>query len=37
MGGLLKLLPRTYTAILLGSLSLMALPFFTGFYSKDLI
>lgn len=37
MGGLLKLLPRTYISILLGSLSLMALPFFTGFYSKDLI
>jgi len=37
MGGLVKLLPFTYTMILIGSLSLMALPFLTGFYSKDLI
>jgi NADH-ubiquinone oxidoreductase chain 5 len=37
MGGLVLLLPRTYAMILIGSLSLMALPFFTGFYSKDLI
>jgi NADH-ubiquinone oxidoreductase chain 5 len=37
MGGLIYFLPKTYTMILVGSLSLMALPFFTGFYSKDLI
>lgn len=37
MGGLLKILPFTYTMILIGSLSLMALPFLTGFYSKDVI
>jgi len=37
MGGLVNLLPFTYTMILIGSLSLMALPFLTGFYSKDLI
>lgn len=37
LGGLLKFLPFTYTAILIGSLSLMALPWLTGFYSKDLI
>jgi NADH-ubiquinone oxidoreductase chain 5 len=37
LGGLVKFLPFTYTAILIGSLSLMALPFLTGFYSKDLI
>lgn len=37
MGGLRYLLPFTYTVILIGSLSLMALPFLTGFYSKDLI
>lgn len=37
MGALVLLLPRTYAMILIGSLSLMALPFFTGFYSKDLI
>ena len=37
MGGLVQLLPFTYTNILIGSLSLMALPFLTGFYSKDFI
>jgi len=37
LGGLLGFLPFTYTAILIGSLSLMALPWLTGFYSKDLI
>jgi len=37
LGGLIKFLPFTYTSILIGSLSLMALPWLTGFYSKDLI
>jgi len=37
LGGLIKFLPFTYTAILIGSLSLMAIPWLTGFYSKDLI
>jgi NADH-ubiquinone oxidoreductase chain 5 len=37
MGGLINLLPFTYTNILVGSLSLMALPFLTGYYSKDII
>ena len=37
MEGLVKFLPFTYTMILIGSLSLMALPFLTGFYSKDVI
>lgn len=37
LGGLQKFLPFTYTAILIGSMSLMALPWLTGFYSKDLI
>lgn len=37
LGGLLALLPFTYTSFLIGSLSLMAIPFMTGFYSKDLI
>nr|YP_008994151.1 NADH dehydrogenase subunit 5 [Jaminaea angkorensis]AGJ71982.1 NADH dehydrogenase subunit 5 [Jaminaea angkorensis] len=37
LGGLLGFLPFSYTSILVGSLSLMALPFLTGFYSKDLI
>jgi proton-translocating NADH-quinone oxidoreductase chain L len=37
MGGLVKLLPVTYIAILIGSLSLLGFPFLTGFYSKDVI
>lgn len=37
MGGLIKFLPFTYTVMLVGSLSLLATPFLTGFYSKDLI
>jgi NADH-ubiquinone oxidoreductase chain 5 len=37
LGGLIHFLPFTYTSILIGSLSLMALPWLTGFYSKDLI
>jgi NADH-ubiquinone oxidoreductase chain 5 len=37
MGGLRQILPYTYTAMLIGSLSLMGFPFLTGFYSKDMI
>ena len=37
MGGLAKLLPFTYAMMLIGSLSLMGMPFLTGFYSKDVI
>lgn len=37
MGGLINFLPFTYSAILVGSLSLLATPWLTGFYSKDLI
>lgn len=37
LGGLLLFLPFTYTAILIGSLSLMAIFPISGFYSKDLI
>jgi NADH-ubiquinone oxidoreductase chain 5 len=37
MGGLVKVMPVTYMAMLIGSLSLMGFPFFTGFYSKDMI
>ena len=36
-GGLLAFLPLTYTVMLIASLSLMAFPFMTGFYSKDFI
>lgn len=37
LGGLVGFMPLTYTAILVGSMSLMALPWLTGFYSKDLL
>jgi len=36
-GSLRKLLPFTYSAIVIGSFSLMGFPFLTGFYSKDAI
>ena len=36
-GGLISLLPLTYSVILIASLSLVAFPFMTGFYSKDFI
>src|ERR1700712_127569 len=36
-GGLRSFLPLTYSVILIASLSLVAFPFMTGFYSKDLI
>jgi NADH-ubiquinone oxidoreductase chain 5 len=36
-GGLIKILPLTYTVILIASLSLAALPWLSGYYSKDLI
>jgi len=37
MGGLIKFLPFTYSVMLTGTLSLLATPYLTGFYSKDLI
>ena len=37
LGGLINFLPFTYTAMLVGTLSLLATPWLTGFYSKDLI
>jgi len=36
-GGLVGILPLTYTVILIASLSLAALPWLSGYYSKDLI
>lgn len=36
-GGLRAFLPLTYSVMLIASLSLVAVPFMTGFYSKDLI
>jgi len=37
MGGLVKLLPFTYSMMVLGSLALVGFPYLTGFYSKDVI
>lgn len=37
MGGLLKLLPLSYSAIFVASLAITGFPFLTGFYSKDII
>ena len=36
-GGLRSFLPLTYSVMLIASLSLVAFPFMTGFYSKDFI
>ena len=37
LGGLNKVLPLSYIFILIGSLSLMGWPFYTGYYSKEYI
>ncbi|SCZ95429.1 BZ3500_MvSof-1268-A1-R1_C041g00088 [Microbotryum saponariae] len=37
LGGLINFLPFTYTIILIGSLSLIAVTFLSGNYSKDLL
>lgn len=37
LGGLLFYLPVAYVCLLVGSLSLIALPYLTGFYSKEVI
>src|SRR5690625_3792622 len=36
-GGLIPFLPLAYSVMLIASLSLVAFPFMTGFYSKDFI
>lgn len=36
-GSMINITPFTYMCMVIGSLSLMGLPFLTGFYSKDLI
>ena len=36
-GGFLPYLPFTHVCLLIGSISLAGLPFFSGFYSKDII
>jgi NADH-quinone oxidoreductase subunit L len=37
MGNLKKYMPITYITMTLGSLALIGFPFFSGFYSKDLV
>jgi len=37
MGGLFNKIPLTYFTMLIGSFSLLGLPFFSGYYSKDII
>jgi NADH-quinone oxidoreductase subunit L len=37
MGNLKAYMPKTYFCMLMGTLSLVGFPFFSGFYSKDLI
>ena len=36
-GRITRYMPLTYLLMLIGSLSLMGIPFLSGFYSKDLI
>ncbi len=36
-GGLIEYLPFSYTTMFIASLSLMAIPGLTGYYSKDII
>ena len=37
MGGLLKIIPLPYICLFIGSLSLMGIPYLSGFFSKDTI
>ena len=37
MGGIWKLIPTTYVMMWIGNLALAGIPFFAGYYSKDMI
>jgi len=37
MGGLIKIIPLPYICIFIGSISLMGIPYLSGFFSKDTI
>ena len=37
MGGIWRMVPVTYTLMWIGSLALAGIPFFAGFYSKDIV
>lgn len=37
MGGIWKAVPATYTMMWIGSLALAGVPFFAGYYSKDIV
>lgn len=37
MGGIWRKIPLTYTVMWVGSLALVGIPFFAGYYSKDII
>jgi len=37
MGGIWKMIPLTYAVMWVGSLALAGIPFFAGYYSKDII
>ncbi len=37
MGGVWKMIPTTYVLMWIGSLALAGIPFFAGYYSKDMI
>ncbi|MBU0800931.1 MAG: NADH-quinone oxidoreductase subunit L [Alphaproteobacteria bacterium] len=37
MGGIWKMIPTTYVLMWIGSLALAGMPFFAGYYSKDII
>jgi NADH-quinone oxidoreductase subunit L len=37
MGGLYKLIPKTYVLMWIGSLALAGMPWFAGYYSKDML